>query len=46
LLCIGVLFPKAAERFEGNNAHGDIIQRSRIGSNLRMERRTLGVRRA
>jgi hypothetical protein len=25
LLGIGVLFPKQAKRFEGDNAHGDII---------------------
>jgi hypothetical protein len=41
LLSIEVLFPKQAKRFEGDNAHVGIIQRSRIGNNLRMERRTL-----
>src|SRR5207249_4900197 len=43
LLGIGMLFPKEAKRFEGDNAHVDIIQCSRIGNNLRMERRTPGV---
>jgi hypothetical protein len=33
LLGIGMLFPKAAKRFEGNNAHVDIIQCSRSGNN-------------
>src|SRR2546427_5534021 len=46
LLSIGVLFPKKAQRFEGDNAHVDIVQRSRIGNNLRMERRTPAVSRA
>jgi len=45
LLSIGVLFPKKAKRFEGDNAHVDIIQRSRIGNNLRIKRRTPRVRR-
>jgi hypothetical protein len=43
LLDIGMLFPKEAKRFEGDNAHVDIIQCSRIGNNLRMERRTPGA---
>jgi hypothetical protein len=43
LLGIGMLLPKEAKRFEGDNAHVDIIQRSRIGNNLRMGCRTRGV---
>jgi hypothetical protein len=39
-LGIGMLLPKEAKRFEGDNAHVDIIQCSHIGNNLRMDRRT------